>query len=109
MTMPMQTRGKSLLSGFLYCAHCGARVNSTTSRKQYYRKDGSLYQRDRRTYRCNAGIDGVPVKCDCPRTYRAERLEEIFKTAISTILEQLEALPVETIQRYTEQFSRKTV
>lgn len=107
MTMPMQTRGKSLLSGFLYCAHCGARVNGTASRKQYYRKDGSLYQRDRRTYRCNASIDGAPVKCDGPRTYRAERLEEIFKTAISTILEQLEALPVETILEYKYQIALK--
>ena len=78
-TIPMQTRGKSLLSGFLYCAHCGARVNGTTSRKQYRRKDGTLYQQDRRTYRCNASVGGVPVECDGPRTYRAERIEETFK------------------------------
>jgi len=102
-TIPMQTRGKSLLSGFLYCAHCGARVNSTTSRKQYRRKDGSLYQQDRRTYRCNASVDGVPVECNGPRTYRAERIEAVFTTAISALLEQLEALPVETILEYKYQ------
>ena len=96
-TIPMQTRGKSLLSGFLYCAHCGARVNGTTSRKQYRRKDGTLYQQDRRIYRCNASVDGVPVECDGPRTYRAERIEETFEIAISALLEQLEALPVETL------------
>ena len=90
-TIPMQTRGKSLLSGFLYCAHCGARVNGTTSRKQYRRKDGTLYQQDRRIYRCNASVDGVPVECDGPRTYRAERIEETFEIAISALLEQLEA------------------
>lgn len=86
-TIPMQTRGQFLLSGFLYCAYCGARVNGSTSRKQYRRKDGSLYQQDRRTYRCNASVDGVPVECEGPRTYRAERIEETFKTAISSLLE----------------------
>ena len=104
-TIPMQTRGKSLLSGFLYCAHCGARVNGTTSRKQYRRKDGTLSQQDRRIYRCNASVDGVPVECDGPRTYRAERIEETFKIAISTLLEQLEALPVETILEYKYQIA----
>ena len=105
--IPMQTRGKSLLSGFLYCAHCGARTNGTTSRKQYRRKDGTLYQRDRRTYRCSASVDGVPMDCDGPRTYRAERVDEAFKIAISTLLEQLEALPVETILEYKYQIAWK--
>ena len=104
-TIPMQTRGKSLLSGFLYCAHCRARVNSTTSRKQYRRKDGTLYQQDRRIYRCNASVDGVPVECDGPRTYRAERIEAAFKIVISALLEQLEALPVETILEYKYQIA----
>ena len=100
-TIPMQTRGKSLLSGFLYCAHCGARVNGTTSRKQYRRKDGTLYQQDRRLYRCNASVDGVPVECDGPRTYRAERIEAAFKIVISALLEHLGGLPVETLLEYT--------
>lgn len=104
-TIPLQTRGQFLLSGFLYCAHCGARVNGSTSRKQYRRKDGTLYQQDRRTYRCNASVDGVPVKCDGPRTYRAERIEETFKMAISSLLKQLEALPVETILEYKYQIA----
>lgn len=104
-TIPMQTRGKSLLSGFLYCAHCGARVNGTISRKQYHRKNGTLYQQDRRIYRCNASVDGVPMECDGPRTYRAERVEETFKMALSALLEQLEALPVETILEYKYQIA----
>lgn len=102
-TIPKQTRGQFLLSGFLYCGHCGARANGTTSRKQYLRKDGALYQRDRRSYRCNASIDGVPTECDGPRTYHAERAEEVFKTAISAILTQLEALSIETILEYKYQ------
>lgn len=104
-TIPLQTGGQYLLSGFLHCAHCGARTNGTTSRKEYRRKDGSLYRKDRRTYRCNGSIDGVPVACDGPRTYRAEYVETVFKTAISALLEQLEALPAETILEYKHQIA----
>ncbi len=103
--MSLQTRGKALLSGFLYCAHCGARINSTIHRKEYRRKDRSLYRRDIRLYRCNASIDGEPVACNGPRTYHAERVEEAFKIAISALLEQLEALPVETILEYKYQIA----
>ena len=101
------TRAKALLSGFLYCGHCGARINSTIHRKEYRRKDGSLYRRDVRVYRCNASIDGVPVECDGPRTYRAERTEEAFKAVLSALLEQLEALSVEAILEYKYQITLK--
>ena len=47
-----------------------------------------------------ASINGVPVVCDGPRTYRAERVETVFKEAISALLEQLEALSVETTLEY---------
>lgn len=105
MTIPMQTAGKALLSGFLYYGHCGARINSTVHRKEYQKKDGSLYRRDQRVYRCNAGIDGVPVECDGPRIYRAHRIEAAFRSTMSALLEQLEALPVETILEYKYQIA----
>ena len=33
--VPMNTRGKSLLSGNVYCGHCGARLALTTNGKSY--------------------------------------------------------------------------
>ena len=103
-TISAPRHGKALLSGLTYCGHCGARMNSTIHRKQYRRKrDGSLYKRDVRLYRCNASIHGEPVACDGPRTYHAERIEAAVRTAVSSLLEQLEALPAETILEYKYQ------
>ena len=103
-TISAPRHGKALLSGLTYCGHCGARMNSTIHRKQYRRKrDGSLYKRDVRLYRCNASIHGEPVACDGPRTYHAERIEAAVRTAVSSLLEQLEALLAETILEYKYQ------
>lgn len=103
-TISAPKHGKALLSGLTYCGHCGARMNSTIHRKEYRRKrDGSLYRRDVRLYRCNASVEGEPTACDGPRTYHAERIEAAVKTAISALLEQLEALPAETILEYKYQ------
>lgn len=103
-TISAPRHGKALLSGLTYCGHCGARMNSTIHRKQYRRKrDGSLYKRDVRLYRCNASIHGEPVACDGPRTYHAERIEAAVRTSVSSLLEQLEALPAETILEYKYQ------
>ena len=38
------TKGKTLLSGNLYCAHCGAKRNATSYVDRYTRADGSVYQ-----------------------------------------------------------------
>lgn len=103
ISMPLHTRSKVLLSGFVYCAHCGARLNMTTHRKEYRRKDGSLYRRDNGVYRCNAAINGVPTVCDGPRTYRSHRVDEMFRQIISAVLDALEKLPVETILEYKYQ------
>ncbi len=103
VTMTVHTKSKGLLSGFLYCGHCGARLNITTHRREYRRKDGSLYRRDTGVYRCNAAVDGVPTQCDGPRTYRSHRVDDAFKEVIFTILDAIVDLPVETIMEYKYQ------
>jgi hypothetical protein len=47
----MNTKGKSLLSGNIFCGHCGARLTLTTNGKKYQRKDGGV------TVTPNIGID----------------------------------------------------
>ena len=93
-------KSKSLLNGFAFCGHCGARLSGASNRREYRRKDGSIYRKDKGLYRCNASIDGVPTDCDGQRTYRSQRVDENFKEIVSAILQALEAIPVENILEY---------
>ena len=98
-------KGRSLLNGFAFCGHCGARLSGASNRREYRRKDGSIYRRDKGLYRCNASIDGVPTDCDGQRTYRSQRVDDNFKEIISAILKTLEAIPVEDILEYKFQIA----
>lgn len=96
-------KGRSLLNGFAFCGHCGARLSGASNRREYRRKDGSIYRKDKGLYRCNASIDGVPTECDGQRTYRSQRVDDNFKEIVSAILQALEAIPVEDILEYKYQ------
>lgn len=96
-TVPMQTRGVTLLSGFLYCGHCGARINGTSQSRQYTRKDGSVQNYSSHRYRCNGSVDGEPTQCDGQHIYDAEIVDGTFKKVIIAILDQLESLSADAI------------
>ena len=52
-TIARQTKSKNLLSGIMYCAHCGGRLTSIVYREKYTRKkDGSVYDRSQLKYLC---------------------------------------------------------
>lgn len=63
--------GASLLSGLLYCAHCGHKLVGTYHTKQ--RANGECYYRP--VYRCYNGATKAKG-CDGQRTYSAARIEK---------------------------------
>lgn len=63
--------GASLLSGLLYCAHCGHKLVGTYHTKQ--RANGAYYYRP--VYRCYNGATKAKG-CDGQRTYSAARIEK---------------------------------
>ncbi len=63
--------GASLLSGLLYCAHCGHKLVGTYHTKQ--RANGEYYYRP--VYRCYNGATKAKG-CDGQRTYSAARIEK---------------------------------
>jgi site-specific DNA recombinase len=62
-----------LLSGILYCGHCGQRMMGVTRRQTWRRKDGERARAEYRYYQCQSRINRS--QCDY-RTTKAPDLEE---------------------------------
>ena len=88
--------GASLLSGLLYCAHCGCRLVGTYCTKQ--RKKGAYH---RPIYRCYNG--GVKAKnCDGQTVYSASRIED----AVMEIVHQYFSSIAHTVSEVWEEQAR---
>ena len=82
------TKGKTLLSGNLYCAHCGAKLNATSYVDRYTRADGSVYQVRKQRYICtNKAMKRG--ECDGQAAYVAAKIDaaviEILREYLSRI------------------------
>ena len=76
---PLNTRGRSLLAGMIFCGHCGCRLCVTTSGKGRRRADGTDERRMRYTCQTKSRTHG---DCDGQTGYTVSKLDE----AIDTIL-----------------------
>ncbi|MDR2671893.1 MAG: recombinase family protein [Coriobacteriales bacterium] len=94
--IPKKTTENCLLTGNIFCGHCGARLITSTGGKKYVRKDGSI--NDRRTWRylCYNKVRHKG-KC-CGRTsYSAARLDEAIAGIVRGLLADLKDVPLSSI------------
>lgn len=95
------TRGSTLLSGNVYCAHCGGKMISTSHVDKHIRKDGSVYESRRSRYMCcNRVRKGV---ChDAQSVYSAERVDKVVESIILEYLSKIKQTPKDIAieQRY---------
>jgi DNA invertase Pin-like site-specific DNA recombinase len=68
------TKGKTLLSGNIYCAHCGSRLVATSYVDRYTRADGTLYEARKQKYICCIKSRGRGV-CDGQSGYISDRID----------------------------------
>ena len=66
----LQTKGQAMLSGNIFCAHCGGRLTTIRYRDHYTRADGSEYSVDQIKYSCYHKSRKL-CKCDGQTTYQA--------------------------------------
>jgi DNA invertase Pin-like site-specific DNA recombinase len=104
--VPLNTRGSSLLSGNVFCGHCGARLIVTTNGKKRICVDEKVtvvpktryvcYNKTRHKHRCN-GQTG----------YTVSKLDKIVDEVVHNLFAQLNDLPKEIIieERYSEQIA----
>lgn len=91
-TIPRKTSGQSLLSGNVYCGHCGARLSLTTSGKAYPCKADPTRVVKRIRYICY-GKTRKQTECDGPTGYTAHILDGIIDKLIRRIFERMKAVP----------------
>lgn len=84
---PVRNCGKSLLSGNVYCGHCGARIFSSTCKRT-----GHVSNDERiRVYRCYSRAQHRQ-KCDGPSTYQAEKVDRVINQILLGIFQEAKGI-----------------
>ena len=91
-TIAMTNKGKTLLGGNVYCAHCGCRIVTTSYTERYKRKDGSLYERENCRYVCYHRSRGLN-DCDGATTYVASKIDQAVMVAMRKIFSCISGCP----------------
>lgn len=97
-TTPVRGCGQSLLSGNVYCGHCGARIFSSTTKRT-----GHSGNEDRiRVYRCYSRAQHKQ-QCDGPSTYQAAKVDRVIDQILLGIFKGAKSVDEqELIQREVE-------
>jgi len=86
--MARNTKSKTLLSGNIYCAHCGSRMNSSGNVDKYTRKDGSEYEAQRQRYICSKK-NRNSCTCDGQSVYSAARIDGAVEAIVREYLARI--------------------
>ena len=90
----LQTKGQAMLSGNIFCAHCGGRLTTIRYRDSYTRADGTEYSVDQIKYSCYHKSRKL-CQCDGQTTYQADRVDESIKQVIRKIFGCMDGAPEE--------------
>lgn len=107
-TVPRNIAGNSLLSGNVFCGHCGARLTLTTNGKAYPCKDDPSRVVKRVRYICY-GKTRKQTECDGQTGYTAHILDGIVDKVVRQIFERMKAVPKSEIVnlRYREKMEER--
>ena len=72
-TIAMTNKGRALLNGNVFCAHCGCRLATTRYKEDYRYKDGREEHREYVRYICYHRSRGLN-DCDGASTYKGDRV-----------------------------------
>ena len=107
-TVPRNIGGQSLLSGNVFCGHCGARLTLTTNGKAYPCKEDPNRVVKRVRYVCY-GKTRKQTDCDGQTGYTAHILDGIIDKLVRQIFERMKAIPKSEIvnARYREKMEER--
>ena len=88
----LRTQGEAMLSGNVFCAHCGGRLTTIRYKDRYTRKNGTEYFVDQAKYACYHKSRKL-CECDGQTTYLAERVDEIVSQVIWRLFAGMKGAP----------------
>lgn len=86
------TRGSTLLSGNIYCAHCGGKMISTSCCEKYTCADGTIRESRRTRYMCCNRVRKGNCH-DAQSVYSAERIDKVVESVILEYLSRIKQTP----------------
>ena len=87
-TMPLNTTGQSLLSGNVFCGHCGGRLTLTTNGKVYRQADGTPVKKKRIRYVCY-NKTRHRAECDGQTGYTMHILDGVIETILHQVFDKM--------------------
>lgn len=102
----MTTKGRAMLSGLMFCAHCGCRLTSNVFRDTYTRTDGSVRTGEYLRYICYHKSRKL-CECDGQSTYTAAKVDEAVCQAVMDIFSSVTDAPDEVAlkRKYDKEMS----
>ena len=101
-TMPRNTSGQSLLSGNIFCGHCGGRLTLTTNGTVRKHADGTEIARKRIRYVCY-NKTRHRAECDGQTGYTMHILDGMAAEVLRQIFDKMKAVSEEEIVARTQQ------
>ena len=102
------TKGKTLLSGNIYCAHCGGHLVASGKKEKYKRKDGTIGVSSTVSYMCYHRARRLN-DCDGQSIYSAKRVDAIVLDVVKKYLDEIKKTPKDKALeiRYKKELSEK--
>lgn len=93
-TIAMSNKGKALLSGNIFCAHCGCRLATSRYKESYIKRDGTKSGIEYPRYVCYHRSRGLN-DCDGASTYNAEKVDSAVMSIMRSIFANISGCPEE--------------
>lgn len=93
-TVALSNRGKTLLGGNVFCAHCGCRLTSSRHIEKYVRQDGTETRNEHPIYVCYHRSRGLN-DCDGSTTYMADKVDRAVMEVLRMIFANIAGCPEE--------------
>ena len=104
--VPINMRGNSLLSGNVFCGHCGSRLHLTTTSRYYTKTDGTVVKKRRIRYACYKKVRKI-TECGGQSGYSAEKLDGMVEAVIKNVFKRMRGISKEEMiaSRYDKELS----